>query len=130
MHLAAAFLAILATQHCAVRAIGPGTHLEGGTRGATCVLAAFRDGCRPADYTLTGIGIGTVAVKSFSVQRWNGRCAVLVISTVNTGGVHGRPVGVGPRVCRRLREIASDVVADRCSRGTPAAISLTRFSYY
>jgi hypothetical protein len=127
-HLAATLLVALSAQQCAPRAIGPGTHIEGGTRGAVCILAAYRGGCRPADYSLTGIGIGTIAVKSFSVQRWNGGCAVLVISTVTTGGVHGHAVAVGPRVCRRVRRTAADVVADRCSRGGPRTFSLTTFA--
>ena len=125
VHFAATLLVALTAQQCTPRAIGPGTHLQGGTRGAVCVLAAYRQGCRRADYTLTGIGIGTIAVKSFSVQPWNGGCAVLVISTVTTGGVRGDAVVVGPRVCRRLRRVAADVVADRCSKGAPKTYSLT-----
>ena len=101
--------------------------MEGGTRGAACVLAAFRDGCRAADYSLTGVGIGFVAVKSFTVQRVSGQCTVQVISTINRGGARGRPV-VAFRYCRQLRTVAADVVADRCTRGAPAAISLTSFA--
>jgi hypothetical protein len=128
VHLAATLLVALSAQQCTPRAIGPGTHVEGGMRGAACVLTAYRRDCRPADYTLTGIGIGTIAVKSFSVERWNGRCAVLVISTVTTGGAHGHAVVVGPRVCRRVRKIGDDVVVDRCSSGAPKTFSLTSFA--
>jgi hypothetical protein len=31
------------------------------------------------------------------------------------------------RTCSRLRKVGSDVIADRCTAGTPAAISLTSF---
>ncbi|TMM14998.1 MAG: hypothetical protein E6F98_02960 [Actinobacteria bacterium] len=50
MHLAAVLKSAFAlgSQQCTPRQIGPGQHVEGGTRGAACLLAAFRDGCRPA----------------------------------------------------------------------------------
>ena len=127
LHLAATLLVAVAAQQCPHRALGQGTHVEGGTRGATCVLAAFRDGCRPADYSLTGLGIGFIAVKSFTVQRVSGRCTVQVISTLNRGGVRGQPE-VTFRYCRQLRRVAADVVADRCTRGASTAISLTSFA--
>lgn len=128
MAVTAAVVAVLATQQCPDRALGPGTHVEGGTRGAACILAAFHDRCRSAYYSLTGVGIGTIAVRSFNVRPWNGHCAVLVISTITIGGAHGHPVVTGPLVCRRLRRVGADVVVDRCSTGATRAFSLTRFA--
>jgi hypothetical protein len=127
MHLAAVLLSAFAlgSQQCTARQIGPGQHVEGGTRGAACLLAAFREGCRPARYVLTGIGISTYAVENFSVERWSGRCAVLVISSVTV--VVGKPQVVGPRLCTGLHRLGADVVADRCRQG-PTSVSLTRFA--
>jgi len=128
MAVTAAVVAVLAAQQCPDRALGPGTHVEGGTHGAACILAAFQDRCRRAYYSLTGLGIGTIAVRSFSVRPWNGHCAVLVIATVTIGGAHGRTVVTGPLVCRRLRRLGADVVVDRCSTGATRTFSLTRFA--
>jgi len=122
----AAVVVALAGQHCTSRAIGPGTHVEGGTHGATCLLAAFRDRCRPAQYVLTGVGISTFAVENFSVERWSGRCAVVVIKSVTV--IQGKPQVTGPLICRRLRRVGTDVVVDRCSTGATRAFSLTSFA--
>src|SRR5260221_10159991 len=96
VHFAATLLVALTAQQCTPRAIGPGTHVQGGTRGAACVLAAYRQGCRRADYSLTGVGVGTIAVKSFSVQPWNGGCPLLLLSTPTPRRVRGNAGGVGP----------------------------------
>ena len=115
------------TTQCAPRTVGPGLHVEGGTKGAACLLAAFRR-CQPAEYVLAGLAGGTAVIVDFSVRRWEGGCAVLVIRSVGTGQVHDTPVVTGPRVCRRLRAAGAGVVADRCTRGKPAVVPLTTFS--
>jgi hypothetical protein len=120
----AAVVASLAAHQCTPRTVGPGAHVEGGTKGAACLLAAFRR-CRSADYVLSGFGTGTIVIENFSVQHWEGGCAILVLRSI--GSPQQQPAVTGPRVCRRLRATAAGVVADRCSRGKPAAVSLVRF---
>jgi hypothetical protein len=110
-------------QHCRPRSIGPGSALRGGTEGAACILAAFRSGCRPAEYLLSSYGIDTAATENFRVQRSGARCTVVVITTFR---VIPQAAKVFPeRTCTRVRKAGADVVADRCTAGTPATISLT-----
>lgn len=123
--LAAAALVALASQHCPNRTLGPGTQIEGGTKGAACLLAAYQR-CRPAEYVLSGFAGGTAAIESFSVRPWQGGCAVYVIRSVGPTGAS--PVVTGPRICHRVRATAAGVVADRCTRGKPAVIRLTDFA--
>ena len=108
--------------------LGPGTHVDGGLRGAACLLAAFRR-CRPADYVLTGFAGGEVVVVSFSVEHWAGSCAVLVLRRAGTDQPRGDPpIVTGPRICRGVRTTRAGIVADRCTRGKPAVIPLTTFT--
>jgi len=89
MHLAAVLKSAFAlgSQQCTPRQIGPGQHVEGGTRGAACLLAAFRDGCRPAKYVLgprlcTGLHrLGTDVV---AVRCRQGRSAPISLTTFRT----------------------------------------------
>jgi hypothetical protein len=115
-----------APAQCAPRTIGPGTRFAGGTTGAHCLLGAFRRMCRASEYVLTGFTGGTTVIVNFSVQRWRGRCAVLVIRSISEP--QQKPLVDGPRVCRRIRSTPGDVVVDRCGRGEPAAYSLTSFA--
>ena len=123
----AAVVVALATQQCPPRTLGPGARVVGGTKGAACLLAAYRR-CRPAEYVLSGFGFGTTVIVNFSVQHWVGGCAVLVTRSVVTGRPQDPPAVTGPRVCRRLRATAVGAVADRCGDGGPAAYRLTSFS--
>lgn len=123
----AALIASLATaaspQHCPARAIGPGSLLRGGTAGATCMLAAYRDSCRAATYTLSSYGVDTADVRTFTTRRLaGGRCGIVIVQTFR---VIPQPAHMGSRqTCTRLRKTSTDVVADRC---TPkSTVSLTK----
>jgi hypothetical protein len=121
-------LVVLATaagtpQLCATRTVGPGAHRNGGTSGAECLLAAYQRGCRRAEYVLSSVGQTVFVVENFSVERFSGRCTVIVLRNVE---VIGRPSRVTSRSCTGLHRTGRDVVADRCTGGPPATISLTR----
>lgn len=114
---AAALVLALAPQHCAARSTGPGSLRRGGTAGAACLLAAFRNGCRPAGYALSQFGVDTVHSLTFRVEGRSTGCAVLVTESFRV--VPQQPHVTGRFVCLRLRPL----VADRC---TPRrTISLT-----
>ena len=112
-----------ATRQCQSRSIGPGSLHRGGTKGAACLLAAFQQGCRSAEYLLSSFGVDTAATEDFRTERRNGRCEVLVLTSFRV--IPQQPKVFPTRTCARLRKVSSDVVADRCTAGTPAAISLT-----
>lgn len=108
-----AVLAVAAVTHCQARSVGPGSLHRGGTAGATCLSAAFQNGCKPADYTLSAFGIDTVHSETFRVERKNGRCVVAIVETF-------RVIPQPPRVtkhstCTRVHRLNGDVVADRCT---------------
>ena len=118
-------LAAAAITHCQARSIGPGSLQRGGTAGAACVLAAFADGCRAADYTLSQIGVDTIHSEKFRTLKLpGGRCGVSVVETFR---VVPQPARLGEsHTCGRLRKTAAgDVVADRC-KPEAATISLTK----
>ena len=103
--------------HCQAKSIGPGSLRRGGTTGAACLLAAFRDGCRPADYMLSQFGVDTIHSLTFATRRRSFGCTVLVTESFRV--VPQRPRVTGRYVCLRLRPLA----AERC---TPSrTISLT-----
>ena len=64
-----AVLAVSAVTHCQARSIGPGSLQRGGTAGASCLLFAFQNGCRPADYTLSSFGVDTARTRRFASSR-------------------------------------------------------------
>jgi len=106
------------TIHCQARSVGPGSLHGGDTAGATCLVNAFRDGCKPADYTLSTFGVDTIDSETFRTQATSGGCQVVVTESFRV--VPQRPHVTGRHTCLRLRAF----VADRC---TPAAtISLTK----
>ena len=118
-----ALLAVAAAvHHCPAASVGPGSLHRGGTAGAACILAAFENGCRASDYTLSAFGVDTEHSLAFRVGRVSGRCTVAVSETFR---VVPQPPHQGARyACLRVRHTATDIVADRC---TPrATISLTR----
>lgn len=110
-------------QLCTTRTVGPGAHREGGTGGAACLLAAYQQGCRRAQYILSSVGLSVFVVENFSVERFSGRCTVVVLRNV---AVIKQPSRVTSRTCTQLHRVGTDVVADRCTGGTPATISLTK----
>ncbi len=112
-----------ATRQCETRSIGPGQALRGGTKGAACLLAAYRQKCRSAEYLLSSFGVDTAATEDFRTERKTGRCVVVVLTSFRV--IPQQPKVFPTRTCARLRKVGSDVVADRCTAGTPAAISLT-----
>jgi hypothetical protein len=113
-----------ATRQCQARSVGPGSLHRGGTAGAACLLAAFQQGCRPAEYLLSSFGVDTAATEDFRTERKSGgRCSVVVLTSFRV--VPQQPRVFPTRTCSRLRKVGSDVVADHCTAGTPAAISLT-----
>jgi len=114
--------AVLALHHCPPASIGPGSLHRGGTAGAACFLAAFQDGCRPADYTLSSFGVDTVHSLVFRVDRQNARCTVAVRESFRVVPQQPRP-GTSHN-CLRIRRAGSDIVADRCT--PPGTISLTK----
>ena len=121
--LIASFVAAASSQHCPARTIGPGSLLRGARTGATCMLAAYRSGCRSATYTLSAYGVDTAHVETFTTRNLaGGRCGIVIVQTFR---VIPQPARVGSRrTCTRLRKASTDVVADRC---TPAAtVSLTK----
>ena len=121
--LIASLAAAASPQQCAARTIGPGSLHKGGTAGATCMLAAYRAGCRPATYTLSSYGVDTIAVETFTTRPLSGgRCGVVVARTFRV--VPQQPHVLSRRTCTRLRRTSTGVVADRCTR--PAAVSLTQ----
>jgi hypothetical protein len=119
-----AVLAASAVTHCQARSIGPGSLLRGGTAGASCLLSAFQNGCRPADYTLSSFGVDTAHTRRFVVERRNGACAVLV--TDSNRVIPRPPLVISRRTCSRMHRRSGDVVADRCT--THETVSLTKIS--
>jgi len=110
---------------CGARSVGPGSLHRGGTSGAACLLRAFEQSCRAADYRLSLFGVDTVSSEDFRVVFRGGRCGVEVTTSFRV--VPQQPHVTGTRRCARVRRIASgDIVADRCTGGPPAAVSLTR----
>lgn len=104
--------------HCPVDSIGPGSLHRGGTAGAACLVRAYDDGCRPADFTLSSFGVDTIHSRTFTLARNGLTCTVRIVESFR---VVPQPQHTTARhVCTRLRPS----VADRC---TPTAtISLTK----
>jgi hypothetical protein len=119
-----AVLAASAVTHCQARSIGPGSLQRGGTAGASCLLSAFQNGCRPADYTLSSFGVDTEHTRRFVVERRNGACAVLVADRNRV--IPRPPLVISWRVCSRVHRRNGDIVADRCT--THETVSLTKIS--
>jgi hypothetical protein len=110
--------------HCQARSVGPGSLRRGGTAGADCVLGAFRNGCRPVDYTLSSFGVDTVHSETFRLQRRTGACVVVVTESFRV--VPQQPHVTAGRTCATLLKAGTDVVAARCTGNGPRTISLTR----
>ena len=103
---------------------GDGTGEDDDRLVATCLLAAYRDHCRPADYTLSAFGVDTAHTLTFRTGRRPNGCAVLVTESFHV--IPQKPRVTGRRTCLRVRKTTSDVVADRCTpRGT---VSLTKLA--
>lgn len=107
-------------RRCPPTSVGPGSLHRGGTIGAACLVASFRNGCRAATYTLSSFGVDTIRSETFVVSHRRTRC---VVDVTDSFRVVPRPAHVAARyVCRRLRALA----ADRC---TPTrTIPLTKLS--
>ncbi|HUZ97936.1 MAG TPA: hypothetical protein VMU74_01120 [Gaiellaceae bacterium] len=119
-----ALLAVTAVTQCQARTVGPGSLRRGGTAGASCMLAAFDDHCRPAAYTLSSFGVDTIRTFSFRTTAHGNGCAVSITETFRV--VPQQPRVLSRRVCARVHKTDAGIVADRC---TPAgAVSLTRMS--
>ncbi len=119
-------LVLAATVHCLAASTGPGSLHHGGSTGARCMLTEYRDHCRPADYVLSAFGVDTVRQETFRLVVQSGRCRIVVSESFRV--VPQQPHMLGTRICGRLRAVGADVVADRCTRGPPATISLTRLT--
>lgn len=112
------------TTVCPTRSIGPGALLRGGTVGATCILRAYRQGCRTAQYELSSFGVDTIATIRFGLQRRNGSCSITVNGTFRV--VPQKPHVTSDGRCRTLRTTANDIIATGCSgKGLTPTISLT-----
>jgi hypothetical protein len=114
------------TLHCQARSVGPGSLRRGGTAGAECLLQASRNGCRPADYSLSSFGVDTVHSETFRLQRRAGACVVLVTESFRV--VPQSPHVTAQRICTKLLKAGTDVVAARCTGNGPHTISLTRLA--
>ena len=114
------------TVHCVAAATGPGSLHRGGTAGAHCMLAEYRDHCHTADYVLSSFGVDTVHQETFRLAVQSGRCRIVVTESFRV--VPQQQHMIGTRTCARLRAVGTDVVADRCTRGPPATISLTKLT--
>ena len=119
-----ALLAVAAATQCQPRSVGPGSLRRGGTAGASCMLAAFDDHCRPAAYTLSSFGVDTVREVSFRMAARGNGCAVSVTETFRV--VPQQPRVLEHLVCARVHKTDAGIVADRCA---PArTVSLTKLS--
>jgi hypothetical protein len=114
-----------ATVHCLAASIGPGS-LRHPSSGAHCMLLEFHDHCHPADYVLSEFGVDTAHEESFRLALQSHRCRVLVTETFRV--IPQQEHMVGRRTCKRLRQSGSDVIADLCTGGPPAIISLTKLT--
>jgi hypothetical protein len=119
-----ALLAVAAVTNCQARSVGPGSLRRGGTAGAACLMAAFDDNCRGANYTLSAYGVDTVHSIQFRTKRRTSGCAVLVTESFRV--IPQKPHVTARRACARVHKTDAGIVADRC---TPArTISLTKIS--
>jgi hypothetical protein len=110
--------ALVATQ-CQARSIGPSSLRRGGTAGADCMLAAYKDDCRDAGYTLSSFGVDTVRTEVFRMLH----CTVYVTESFRV--VPQQPRVLRRLICHRIRKTtAGDVVADRCTAAQ--TVSLTK----
>ena len=106
--------------HCPVSSIGPGSLHRGGTAGAACLVRAYDDGCRAADYTLSAFGVDTIHSRTFTLSKNGKTCVVQIVESFRV--VPQKPRVTKRYTCSRLRAY----VADRCR---PAAtLSLTKLS--
>jgi hypothetical protein len=122
MHVLAVVAAAVAVNHCPPASIGPGSVHRGGTTGATCLLSAFRDGCR-GSYVLSAYGVDTIHSETFRLRRRNGACTVVVTESFRV--VPQKPHLTLERTCTKLRRTAKEVLAEGCSGGEPHTVSLT-----
>jgi hypothetical protein len=106
--------------HCAAKSVGPGSLQRGGSAGAVCLLNAYRNGCKPADYTLSAFGVDTIHSRMFRTQATSGGCQLVVTESFRV--VPQKPHTTAHYTCLRLRPY----VADRCM--PKATLSLTTFS--
>jgi hypothetical protein len=108
--------------HCAAKSVGPSSLQRGGSAGVVCLLNAFRDHCRVADYTLSSFGVDTIHSEIFSTELRAGGCTIVVTESFRVVPQPQR--ATGHHTCTRVRKTSSDIVAGRC---TPrATISLTK----
>ena len=119
-----ALLAVAAVTQCQARSVGPGSLRGGGTAGAACLMAAFDDTCRTADYTLSAFGVDTKHSIEFRTERRSTGCAVLVTESFRV--IPQTPHITARRVCARVHRTDAGIVADRCTPAGP--ISLTTLS--
>jgi hypothetical protein len=124
MRIMLAVLAASAVTHCQARSVGPGSLRRGGMAGAACLMSAFQNGCRPADYPLSSFGVDTAHTRRFVVERRNGACAVLVVDSNRV--IPRPPLVISRRTCSRVHRLNGAIVADRCT--THETVSLTKIS--
>ena len=112
------------TLDCGTRSVGPGSLRRGGTAGAACLLRAFQQSCKAAEYRLSLFGVDTVRTEDFRVALRDGRCGVEVTTSFRV--VPQQQHVTGRRRCARVhRTGGGDIVADGCDGGPPVAVSLT-----
>jgi hypothetical protein len=73
---------------------------------------------------LSSFGVDTVDSEDFRTALRAGRCSVVVTESFRV--VPQKPRVTSERRCARLRRVNGDIVADRCTGGPPATISLTK----
>lgn len=114
-----------ALSSCGSASIGPGAIVHpSSTGGARCLLAAYRDHCRPATYKLSLFGVDTVATRAFRLVSSSGACVVDVTTSFRVVPQPAHVTGQG--VCKQLRAIGVNVIAEGCTgRALPPRVSLT-----
>jgi hypothetical protein len=113
-----------AVLRCAPATVQAGRLSPAGRGGASCLLRAYRQHCRPAVYVLSTFGVDTIARDTFRVVSIEGRCRVEVATRLTVVPQKPRPGGTGR--CTSLAARGADIVATGCTGGgLQPSVSLT-----
>ena len=113
-----------ATVDCGSRSVGPGALVRTVGPGASCLLRAFQQRCRPASYRLSSFGVDTIGTDTFRTVRRAGACEVAVAITFHLVPQPPRQTGSG--YCKTLKRRGTDIVAGGCTgTGLPTSLSLS-----
>jgi hypothetical protein len=104
-----------AVLRCAPATVQAGVLSPVGHGGASCLLRAFRQHCRPAADELSTFGVDTIARDTFRLADVKGRCRVEVATSFTVVPQKPRPGGTGR--CTGLAVRGADIVATGCVGG-------------